>query len=485
MKILFLFPSWTGDYGIFSHFARKAGVWPPLNLALLAALAEQQGHEVIIIDAEANKIPLKKLMKEALSHNPHIIGLTARSPFFHLTKELAMGLKEQNNKIPIALGGQHITIMKEKAFLPFFDFAFIGEAEKSWPQFLEKFQKGEKDFSGIKGLMYRKNSGTIFTGVQEVTKDLDSLPFPARHLLNMKKYRLGTLQGTKNFTTIQTVRGCPWKCIFCASDALNTTVIRKRSTKSIIKEIKEVIDRYNVRHFMFLDDVLTLDEKHILEMCDLIMEEKLQITFEGSTRANLVNEDMIRKMKQAGLIRLSFGLETVDDEMRKTMNKKVPLEAYSTANKILNKYDIEALNSVMIGLPGETTETVQKTLNWLRNAREVKQANFAIAVPYPGTELYRMAKAGEHGIKLITDDFSKYRRYGSAVTAVNELGPSDLIELQNEGFVSIYSAPWRWRPMLRKNGIIGGMLMLLRLSRLIIRKFSQKLRIYKSITYAR
>lgn len=472
MKILFLYPSWTGDYGIFSHFARRAGVFPPLNFALLAAISEQHGHNVMIIDAEAERIPLKKLIGNALSYNPDIIGLTARSPFFHLSKELAIGIKKLNDKVPIAIGGQHITIMKEKAFLPCFDYAFIGEAERSWPQFLEKLQNGNKDFSESKGLIYRKNGESTFTGIQEITKDLDSLPFPARHLLNMERYKLGTLHGMENFTTIQTVRGCPWKCIFCASDDLNTTAIRKRSPELVIKEIKEVIDRYNVRHFMFLDDVLTLNEKHILKICDLLIEEKLKITFEGSTRANLINEDMIRKMKDAGLIRLSFGLETVDEEMRNTMNKKVPLEAYSTANKILNKYNIEALNSVMIGLPGETRETVRKTLEWLRNAREVKQANFAIAVPYPGTEFYRMAKAGEGGVKLITDDFSKYRRYGSAVTVVNELGPQDLIELQNEGFVSIYSASWRWIPMLKKNGIIGGMLMLLRVFRLIVKKFS-------------
>ena len=362
--------------------------------------------------------------------------------------------------------------MKEEAFFPCFDFAFIGEAEKSWPQFLEKFQKGDKDFSEIKGLIYRQNGKSIFTGHWEATRDIDSLPFPAIHLLDTKRYRIGTLRGAKNFTTIQTVRGCPWKCIFCASSALNTTVMRRRSPKLVIKEMKEVIARYNIRHFIFLDDILTLYKKHILEICDLIINEKLQITFEGGTRANLINEDMIKKMKEAGLIRLSFGLETVDDEMRKTMNKKVPLEAYSTGNRILNKYNIEVCNSVMIGLPGETRETVKKTLNWLRNTREVKQANFAIAVPYPGTEFYRMAKEGEHGVRLIAADLSKYRRYGSAVTQINELGPEDLIELQNEGFISIYSAYWRWLPMLRKNGILGVVLMFIRLFKLTVRRFS-------------
>jgi radical SAM superfamily enzyme YgiQ (UPF0313 family) len=231
--------------------------------------------------------------------------------------------------------------------------------------------------------------------------------------------------------------------------------------------MKHVVETFGTRHFYIVDDVMTLWKEHILEICDLIDREGLSVTFEGSTRANLVEEDVIARMVKSGLIRLSFGLETVDPEIRKTMKKQVPLEHYVTANSICNKYGVEALNSVMIGLPGETRETVRATLSFLRNAREVKQANFAIAVPYPGTEFHELAIKGEKGVRLMTQDFSEYRRYGSAVTTVGDLSPQDLIDLQNEGFVSIYSAPWRWIPMLQKHGVIGGTLMLFRVARLL------------------
>lgn len=469
MKILLLYPSWTAEYGLMSYFAKRAGVWPPLGLALLGAIAEQKGHEVKILDGEVERFSLDELIKQSIEYKPDLIGLTGRSPFFHITKELAVGLKKANNKIPIVVGGQHVTILKEKALLPVFDVGFVGDAEKSWAKFLESYKTGG-DLSDITGLVFRKNNEICYTGQEAVDDNLDLLPFPARHLLNMGKYKLGTLEGMKNFTSIQSTRGCPWKCIFCSSKDLNTSRISRRSPLSVINEIKEVIDKFNIRHFMFIDDVLTLNRKHILTICDLIEKENLSITFEGSTRANLVDENLIVKMKKAGLKRLSFGLETVDLEMRKTMNKKVPIEAYIEANKILNKYDIEALNSVMLGLPGETRETIKKTINFLKISREVKQANFAIAVPYPGTEFYRMAKSGEHGVKLMTDDFSQYRRYGSAVTTINELTPKDLIDLQNDGFVSIYAAPWRWKPMFKKSGFIGCLLTFMRLIKLIIRK---------------
>lgn len=486
MKVALLYPMWTGGYGLFGHFAKRNSTWPPLNLALLAAVAEQKGHEVVIIDGEVERLPQEQMVERALELKPDLIGLTAYSPFFHMNESLAKALKEKNPDIGIMIGGPHITIMKEKAFLPSFDYAFVGEAEGSFPEFLDYYENG-RDLSEIKGLIFRKNGEVVSTGDPEPISlesaagvegrgtrgrgyPLDKFPLPSRNLLPMHKYKLGSMHGRLNFTSIQTMRGCPWKCIFCASEALNTTRVIMRSPESIVGEIKSVVDEFNIKHFYIVDDVMTLWPDHILEICDRLEKENLKITFEGSTRANLVQDKLFARLAESGLIRISFGLETVDTEMRKTMNKKVPLEAYTNANKICDKYDIEALNSVMIGLPGETFETVRATLKWLRNAREVKQANFAIAMPYPGTEFADMAAAGTHGVELISSDFSDYRRYGSAVTKVGELTPEDLIELQNEGFVSIYSAWWRWYPVWKKHGIIGLLLQLVRLGRMWRRK---------------
>ncbi len=461
MKIIFLYPKWTGEYGIMGIFAKKASVWPPLNLAFLAATAENLGHEVKIIDGEAENMSLEKMIKETIDFKPDLIGITATTPFYHITSQLAQGLKQKISKIPIIIGGSHITILKEEAFYPSFDYAFIGEAEGSFPLFLEQYEKGG-DMSKVKGILFRGKDKAIFTGEADPIFDIDSLPLPARHLLKMDKYKIGTLQGTKIFASIMTMRGCPFRCIFCSRKVFGSR-FRKRSPELVIEEIKSIINGYNIRHFIFLDDTLTLDKKHILRICDLIEENKLKLTFEGSTRANLVDEELVSGMARAGLIRISFGLESVDENIRKIMKKDVPLESYITANKLTNKYGIETLNSCMIGLPGETANTVKKTLSFLRDSRDIKQANISIAVPYPGTELYEMAKRGDHRLKLVADDFSKFRRYNCASMSVGDLSPGDLIELQNQAFASIYLAPWRLKPMLKKSGIIGGILTFLRL----------------------
>lgn len=493
MRVALIYPRWTGEYGLFGHFARRQ-IWPPLNLALLGAIGEEHGHEMIIVDGEARGWPEAKLVEHVMSLNPDLVGLSCYSPFFHLNTRFAQSLKDAGCTAPIMVGGPHITIMKEEALFPQFDYGFAGEAEKSFPEFLRLYEAGE-DTSHLKGLIYRKDGEVISNGdpdwveAETPTKGstigrqaapLDQFPFPARHLLDMTKYRLGTLYGRKHFTSIQTMRGCPWKCIFCASEALNTTRVVMRSPESVVEEMKQVVNEFPyITHFMITDDVMTLWKKHIIKICDLINEAGLKITFEGSTRANLVDDELIEYLAKTGLIRLSFGLETTDPEMRTTMQKKVPIEAYVKANKICEKYGVEALNSMMIGLPGESRESVRESLNFLKNAREVKQANFAVAIPYPGTEFHEMAVSGSHGVELKSKDFSNYLRYGSAVTQVGELSPTDLIELQNEGFVSIYSSPWRWGPMLKKHGVMGGALMFFRLATLWRRKIFHQIKPFR------
>jgi len=479
MKILFLYPLWTGEYkGIAGYFAKKSGgTYIPYNLAILAAIAENEGHEAKIIDAELEKISIEDSIPLIKDFNPDIIAMTGMTPFFNVIEEAALKLKENNIQAKICVGGPHVSIMEEKVLTDQFDYAFMGEGEEPWKKFLNVLE-ADGPLSEVPGLVYRDEDQIIKkTEKTNTSKNLDIYPRPAYHLLKMGDYKLGTLKGRLPFSSIQLVRGCPWKCIFCASDQLETTRILKRSVSTIVDEIEGLVNTYGIKHFMIIDDVLTLVRKTTVEFCNQLIERKINISFEGSTRANLLDDELVGLMKKAGLIRLSFGLETVDEDMRKTMNKKVPLDSYREANALLNKHNIEALNSVMIGLPGESEENVWKTLNFLKGAREVKQANFAIAVPYPGTVFHEMATSGENDIELLTEDFTEYKRYGHAVTNVGKLTSQDLLRLQNEGFVSIYSKWWRWWPVVQKNGLIGLYLTFHRMLIMVLGKARQKYKV--------
>jgi radical SAM superfamily enzyme YgiQ (UPF0313 family) len=467
VKILLIHPKWTDEYGLFAHFAKKASTCPPLNLAYLGAIAENSGHNVRIIDGEAERISIDDMVNKIVDFSPDLIGISATTPFYHLAMNLATQIKKTNNNFPVVIGGPHVTVLKEKAFNDCFDFAFIGEADRSWPLFLDSYEKNG-DVSNVKGILYRENGNVKYTGQSESIYDVDSLPLPARHLLKNDKYKMGTLMGSMKFTTIMTMRGCPFKCIFCSTEVFGKD-IRRRSPERVVNEMKECLERYGTKHFLFLDGTLTLNRKHISDICDLVQKENLNITFEGGTRADLVDEELIEKMAKSGLVRLFLGLETVDDNIRKTIKKMVPVKSYVVANRLANKYGIETINACIIGLPGETKDTVKKTLSFLRDAREIKQAHISIAIPYPGTELSDMAKNGDYNLKLISDDFSKFRRYNSAVMSVGDFSPDDLIKLQNDAFVSVYLAPWRWKSMYKKSGIIGCFLTFVRLIKSIIR----------------
>ena len=462
MNVALLYPRWTDEYGIFGAFAKAASVWPPLILAYLAAIAEKEGHNVIIVDAEAENLSIPDVIIRLKDFNVDLIGITATTPFFHTAQKTAEAIKLELPKVPIAIGGHHVTNVTEKAFYACFDYVFVGESELSWTDFIRKMSHGES-VTSVKGLLYRENGKIIYTGPAPRLEDVDSLPLPARHLLKPTLYNIGTMEGRKQFTSIYTVWGCPFRCIFCCTGAFIGKKMRKRTPEQVIEEIKHVIATEGTRHFLFLDDTLTMDRNHILSIANLLIKENLNITFEGSTRANLVDEDIIKTLRAAGLTRLSFGLEAVDENIRRIMRKEVPLDAYIKSNEISNRYGIETLNSCMIGLPGESREALEKTLDFLGQQKAIKQANISIAVPYPGTELYHMAKRGDHGLKLLTEDYSKYRRYNSAVMQVGELSPKDLIEMQNYAFLSIYSAPWRLKPMLNKSRKMALFLMGIRL----------------------
>lgn len=467
MKVILLYPKWTNEYGITSHFARKSGVFPPMNLAYLASLAENLGHEVKIVDGEVEKMSIEKMISGVVYFNPDIIGFTASTPFFHVVSNVAYRLKEVLPNTPILLGGHHITVLREKAFDNCFDYGFIGEADTSFPLFLEKYEKGE-GINKVPGILFRNGKNIKYTNDVLPVLDMDSLPIPAYHLLKMGRYKIGTLHGTKNFSSIMTTRGCPFKCIFCSTKVFGNSVYR-RSPELVIEEIKYVKNIFGIDHFVFMDDVITLNREHILKICEKIKEEDINITFEGATRANLIDEEIISKMSEVGLIRLTFGLESVDKNIQRIMRKGIPLKDYILANKITNKYNIETLNSCMIGLPGETKQTIKKTLSFLRDSHDIKQANVSIAVPYPGTSLYEMAKNVDYGLKLIKNDFSQFMRYDNAVMQVGDLSPEELIKLQNDAFASIYLAYWRWNSVIKKFGLLGLILTFSRIMKSIMR----------------
>ncbi|HAH33119.1 MAG TPA: hypothetical protein DCL44_12475 [Elusimicrobia bacterium] len=449
MKLFLIFPSWFGAFGAFKYAAKKVSNFPPLNLCIVGAIAEQEGWEVQLMDAHIEQLDHSAILQRVMDFKPDLIGLTATTPFFGDATKLACLLKERVG-VPIIMGGTHVSILREKAFEPCYDYLFIGECETTFPEFIRRFAKGERS-PEVPGVMMRRNGEIVYRGDPPMLEDLDKAPPPARHLLSNDLYFMGTMKGRKLYSSIQMSRGCPFSCVFCASD-LHGKRFRQRGLENVMNELELVVRKMGTSHIYFVDDTLTMNREFILAFCDEIERRNLKFTFEGSTRANLWDEEIVKRLKKSGLIRISFGLETTDPVVREIIKKNVPLDSYTESNKLSNILGIETINSVIIGLPGDTRESIKGTVDYLCHARDLLHVTLNIAMPYPGTEMLRMAEKGDHGLKLVERDFSKYQRYESAVMEVNGIHPEELINLQRKALLRIYSCWWRLIPILKRFG---------------------------------
>ena len=450
MKLTLILPAYTVDYGAFSGVAKSILPLPPLNLCILGALAEKEGWEVQVIDGEIELLSGEGILAKLADFQPDLVGITATTPFFHSVEVVSRLIKEKLD-VPIIIGGPHVSIFREKAFLDCFDYVFVGESELVFPQFLREFAEGKRIMS-TKGVIMRNGDKTIYNGDAPAPLDLDDVPFPDRSLLKNELYVMSTPEGKKLCSMVQMTRGCPFSCVYCAN-TLYGNKIRKKSISKVIEELDLVINKFGAQHIYFSDDTLTLDMKYMLDLCDGIEKQNLKFTFEGHTRADRWDEHLARRLKECGLRRISFGLETADPEIRKIIKKQIPLESHTIANKINKKLGIETMTSVMLGLPGETRASIKRTVDYLCKARDIIHVTYGIAIPYPGTDMLRMAENQEHGLKLVDEDFSKYHRYGYSVMQVSDIFPEEMIALQQKGLMRIYSCWWRIIPMIKMHGI--------------------------------
>ena len=334
-----------------------------------------------------------------------------------------------------------------------FDFAIIGEGEETLLELVNNL--GDKEsHKDIAGLAFRANGNVIINGPRPPLSDLDTLPIPDRRLLDLDNYTFSIpKKGIDRWTLMMTNRGCPFSCIFCAARTIWGAKIRYRSIPRVLDEIKEIVNDLNIKHINISDDTLTLTQERTKELCQAILGEKLEFTWEGMTRANTVDEKLLQLMKKAGLVRLSFGIESGDPEILEKMKKGVSLGDIITAYELTNKLGIETRGSVMIGNAFETKESLKRTLKFIRRLKGCMQMYINIATPYPGTELYHMAKRGEGGITLLTEDLTEFRRYGNAVMQVNDLNRKDLIRWQKIGFWMFYLTPRRIIYNLKRAGL--------------------------------
>lgn len=391
MKILLINPSLlqatTGQYE--EELEKERGVYPPLGLAYIAAVLERAGHSVKIIDCDVEENYEKKILALTRTWQPQLVGFYAMTWSFRLAKNLADKIKAINQQIITVLGGPNATSMPVLSLeLGQFDFGVISEGELTIVELVDKLAgKNNLALEEIKGLAFKKDGQIIITAPRPLIANLDSLPFPARHLLPMEKY-FDVFSRNKHFATIIATRGCPFNCTFCDRQNRMGKLWRVRSPQNIADEIAEIKEKYGITEFMFFDDNLIVNKNWAFELFDRL--KKLDIIWECRERVDLVNEEILKKMKEAGCYRIRFGFEAGDNEVLKTIKKGITVEQSIACAKACKKVGIEIYGYYMIGAPGETKETIEKTIN-LALKINPSFAIFSKTILIPGTEIFDYA----------------------------------------------------------------------------------------------
>ena len=398
MKVLLIDPPWIKKNDA-SLWKKVGSCWPSLGLAYIAATLEKNGHTVQYLDCTAEQIAVDGLEDKLRTlARPDYVGITATTQLFPNALDAAKACKKVFG-CPVIMGGVHPSVMPEEALsIDCVDCVVRDEGEITMLELISG-----TDWSLIDGISYRHGGQIVHRPDRALIRNLDDVPPPAYHLLPMSKYRpaVGSYKRLPAMAMFAT-RGCPGRCTYCHRTFYGK--VRKRSARNMIEEIRLLQKNYGIREICFYDDTFTLFKKNVLEFCRRIREEHIDITWTCFSRVDCIDEAVLREMKDAGCHLILFGVESADEQILKNINKNIKLDDVRAAIKICRKLGIESRCSFMLGNPGETEETMQKTIA-LAIDLDPDEVQFNITTIYPGTEMFSWADS--QGL-ILTKDWSCY-----------------------------------------------------------------------------
>ena len=356
---------------------------PPMDLLYLASVARNVGFIPSVKDYSFFGEDLQKLESDLKDFKPDYIIVNVATPTLEndlLALKLAKDLF--GDSIVTIAKGAHFNFLAKETLQShdFIDIAFNSECELT----LYEVLKG-KSLPSIKGICYRNGVEVIENPHRPFNDNLDSLPYPARDLIDNSLYTRP--DNGKMQAVIKVSRGCPYNCFFCLATPLNGRIVRKRSPENIIGEIKECVEKYNIKNFIFWSDIFNLDKNWTKELCNKIIDSKLNITFSTNTRADSADVETIKLMKKAGCRLVSIGVESGSQYMLDKMGKKITLAQVKDTIKAFKKNGIQIYAYYVIGLPWETQETVKETLDFAKSLN-TEYVSFYTAAALVGTRFY-------------------------------------------------------------------------------------------------
>jgi len=437
----------------------------PLGLLYLASYLKGHGHtDVTIIDARHERLDHRGLANRLKGLSPDLVGISGMSMESSEVHRLAGLAKESNKKCKVVVGGPYATsspeyIMRDQNI----DFAVIGEGERTMVKLADSLGNGN-DFSQISGLAYRKNQSCVVNPAAEMIEDLDSLPFPAWDLIDIKGYfsrfkhhSETPFPSSRNIAPLFTSRGCPYQCTYCHN--IFGKKIRFRSVRNVIREIEILVNDYGVKEIEIIDDCFNFDIPRAKEICDEIIRRKIKvaISFPNALRVDRMDEELILKLKQAGTHVIFYAIESASPRIQKNIRKNLNLDR---ARQIIARTIQEGIITCgyfMLGFPTETKEEMLQTIRFAKEEGFHIINMFFVTAP-PNTVMFNeMFGKSSEGANVKINRYQKLSYNKSAVS------DRELRCIWSRGHREFYLRPrqiWRiWRAVpdkriLLRNGLV-------------------------------
>ncbi|MBE6049822.1 MAG: B12-binding domain-containing radical SAM protein [Clostridium sp.] len=425
----------------------KSNSMPPLGLLYIGTVLEKNEYKVKVIDLAVEHFSQEKFIKELKVLNPKIVGMSTYNESWKAEQVLTRLVKKVLPNVTVYAGGAFATFCYEDILRnTSTNYVIKGEGEFSTLKLCNKLiRKEEINIEDIPGIVYKQEDGSIYVNnANERILKLDELPFPNRDLIDINNYLLPF--------TINTSRGCPGQCVFCSSKAFWGKKVYMRSAQDVFDEVMYIYDKYNSTIFYITDDTFTASYKRATEFCKLVKKSKIKFLWGCESRADVVTDELMKELYEAGCRKIQIGLESADNDILKKLKKNVTIEQIENGIRLAYENGMHISASFIIGHAFDTKETIEKTLNFVRHIQKDYGAYVmgSSNTPFPGTEQYE--KMDEWGITVFAKEWDEFklnspiistknitlnelRRYLNTVTGImnQNNSPKLLSDLQEEG----------------------------------------------------
>lgn len=408
---------------------------PPLGVTYVAAACEDTGAQVRIFDYIVSRYSEEKLRAQLAEFDPQVVGITSVTLNFLAAAGIISTVKRLNPRIITMMGGPHVSFTARDvlAAYPGIDLIVIGEGEGTLKELLPLVAREDK-WGEVRGIAFRREDRVVVTPPRELIADLDAIPLPARHLLPLSRY-----QALGYSISIITSRGCPYNCIFCVGRRMVGNRVRLRSPELVVDEIEQILS-YGITRINVADDLFVAKKSRVLAICAEIGKRGLRFDWSAFARVNTVDREILQAMREAGCDAVSFGVESGNQEILDRIGKSITKDMVRQAVGLCRETGIIPHTSFMVGLPGETRETLAETRAFAKSLGSLYGYHFL--APFPGTPVRE--RVSDYDLEILTDDWNRYDA-NSAIVRTSGLLPEELNE-----FVADYDEEIRqaWEEMV-------------------------------------